>query len=251
MHQGRPADEDRGDWPRLSNRGDSMTTATLSLRHTVFAFGAALALCLATSASAEGPPDTDDFNRTGFYVGAGGSYAWADVINPIVEDHLKGSNVSAVIENAPGFNVRAGGRFWKALALELQYEWLDDYDINLRYSGLTGKINVDQQTLTANLKIYPIPLWRIQPYILAGVGFQVIDIDSSFGGGVASIHDDAVVLAARAGLGFDFHITRNLTIFTEAGATYADYNIDLPSSVGSDIPLALYLSTQAGVMWRF
>jgi len=203
----------------------------------------ALALVFATTASA------DDFTRSGFYVGAGGSYAAASVFENKVEDELPG--FKADFDNAPGFNVRVGARFLKLLAVELQYEWLDNYDLNLSSSGVNGNINIDQQTLTANLKLYPIPIWRIQPYILAGVGFQKLDLKGTTSGGFFAANDSATALAARGALGLDVYLTKHIALYGEAGVTFTDYEVDIPSAVGSDLPFVLYVGGQAGVMWRF
>jgi opacity protein-like surface antigen len=206
---------------------------------------AALAAFLATAAAA------DEFTRPGFYIGGGGSYVSADPFEDAVEDAIAGSGVSVRIDDAPGFNVRAGGRFLRVLAVELQYEWLDDYDVDIAYSGIDGNVNLEQQTLTANLKIYPIPVWRIQPYILAGVGFQHIDVKGSAVGGLVSASDEANVLAARGGVGLDLYLTEHIVLYGEAGVTFADYEIDLPNAVGDDIPFLLYIGGQAGLIWRF
>jgi hypothetical protein len=206
----------------------------------------------ATSASAEGSPDETksdvDFNRTGFYVGAGASYT-TDFYEGEVEDSISNSTVN--IHTTPGANARVGFRFWRALAVELQYEWLDEYDIDFSYGGVGGKIAVDQMTLTGNLKIYPVPFWRIQPYILAGVGFQIYDLTGQLSDGTYRINQNGTALAARAAVGLDVYITQHLALFGEFGAVYTDEAIDIPNAVGSDIPFILYAGGQVGLMWRF
>lgn len=223
--------------------GGPMTTAGFSFRHTVLGLVVALCASFASVAAA------DDFARAGFYIGAGGSYASADLIENEIEDAISG--VSVDIHDAPGFNVRAGARFLRFLGLEVQYEWLDDYDIDLSVSPVSGKVNVEQQTLTANLKVYPVPVWRIQPYILAGVGFQHVEVKGSVAGGFLTATDTDDVLAARAALGLDVYLTNHIALYGEAGVTYSDYRVEVPSAIGDDIPFLLNIGGQVGLMWRF
>jgi len=207
------------------------------------------AICVLAALWIPSAAAADDFTRTGFYLGAGGSYAVNSIFEDWAEDELSGWSVD--FENAPGFNVRAGFRFLRVLAAELEYEWLDDYDLDFSTSGMNGNVNVQQQTLTANLKLYPIPVWRIQPYILAGVGFQAIDLKGTTSGGFFTASDSDVALAARGALGLDVYITKHIAVYGEAGITYTDYEVDIPSAVGDDLPFVMYFGAQAGLIWRF
>lgn len=209
----------------------------------------AIALTAAVVLCGASPSLAGDFARSGFYIAGGASYVTADVTENEVEDALPG--VSADFEDAPGFNIRAGVRLLAPLAIELQYEWLDDYDLELSFSGVSGTVNLKQQTLTANLKVYPFPIWRIQPYLLAGVGFQHVEVNASGGGGLLSYADDDTVVAARGAVGLDVYLTEHIAVFGEAGVTYADYEVGIPSVLGNDIDFLLYVGGQVGVTWRF
>jgi len=223
-----------------------MKPAGSSRRHTTraVALGSLLAVCTALPASA------GDFSRAGFYLGVGGSYT-TDLYENEIEDAIAVPGVSVDVESTPGVNARAGLRFLKFLAVELQYEWLDEYDIDVSFAGLGGTLEVKQQTLTANLKIYPIPAWRLQPYILAGVGFQRFELDGSVAGGLFIASEDDTALAGRAGAGLDIYLTEHIVIFGEASVVFTDLEIGLPAAIGSNVDNIFYVGGQAGLMWRF
>jgi len=223
-----------------------MKISGLSLRHAAhaLAFGSVLAVCTTAPARA------GDFSRTGFYLGAGGSYT-TDLYEDEIDDAIDVPGVSVDIESTPGVNARAGLRFLKFLAVELQYEWLDQYDIDISYASLSGSLEVKQQTLTANLKIYPIPAWRFQPYILAGIGFQHFEIDGSIAGGLFTANEEETALAGRAGVGLDVYLTEHIVIYGEGSVVLTDLDLDLPAAVGSNIDNIFYVGGQAGLMWRF
>ncbi len=228
-----------------------MKTAGFSLQHTTRALAVALCACFATAAAADPPPKGEpaqDFNRSGFYVAAGASFT-TDFWEDEVEDAISGSTVD--VHTTSGANARIGYRFLRFLAVELQYEWLDRYDVDFSYSGLGGKISAKQNTLTGNLKLYPPPLWRIQPYILAGVGFQTYDLDGNLSDGLFTINQNDTALAARAAVGLDVYLTEHIAIFGEFGGVFTDEAIDIPSAVGSDIDFIAYAAGQVGLMLRF
>jgi opacity protein-like surface antigen len=180
---------------------------------------------------------------------------FADRLEDLLEDALS----SLSIEDSAGFAAVIGYRLVPFFAPELQYEWVGEYSVSGVSAGMTGvgsgKIfSLSGHTLTANGK-FILPIWRIQPYALVGVGFSSwkadrgplapvlegldpdIDIQSSkqFG------------LAVRGGLGVDLYITRNfllnaqgqvvLTTLKKPGlAEIDDYN---------------YLGFTAGLQYRF
>jgi len=208
----------------------------------------ALVLGVALGASAASTAVADDFTRMGFYLGGGASYSTV-----LFEDRLEDAvpNLAVDIDPTPGANARVGLRFLRFLAIEAQYEWLDPYDVDATYLAFRGSAEIKQQTLTANLKLYPIPVWRIQPYLLAGVGFQLFELDGNIAGGLVSLHEKDTALAGRAGVGVDVYLTRNLVIYGEGSAVFTDTEIHIPAAFGSNVDNLFTAGGQVGLMWRF
>ena len=71
--------------------------------------------------------DGDDYARPGWYLGAGGT--WAPHWWQAPDDEL---GVRVKTKNSFGFNVRGGYRINSWLAAELEYEWLDGFDVSDR-----------------------------------------------------------------------------------------------------------------------
>ena len=210
----------------------------------VLVLAALASLLCASSAQAESP----DFSRAGFYLGGGLSYA-TDLYEDEIEDALN-TGFGVDIDDTFGVNVRVGGRFFRFVALELQYEWLDSYDININNAG--GRSRVDAQTFTGNLKLY-LPIQRFQPYLLAGIGFQRYEIDNDYFNGTVRTQDDDIDLAGRLGLGFDAYLTEHVVFYAEGSAVLSDAEITLPPVIaGSDsVDGLFYAGFQSGLLWRF
>lgn len=202
----------------------------------------AFVLCFGSTAASAG-----DFSRLGVYLGVGGTYA-TDLYEDEIEDSLNG--VKANVDPTGGVNARLGVRFLKVLALEAQYEWLSPYDVSLRVSGFgkLGTVEVEQHTLTGNLKLY-LPIWRIQPYALAGIGLQRIDLNAS--GGLGGISDTETALAGRAGAGVEIYLSEHVVLYGEGAVVLTDEKLNVPSALGKDIDHIFYAAGQAGLMWRF
>jgi hypothetical protein len=141
---------------------------------------AAVGLAQPEVARAEPSVDQDPFDRPGFYTGIGGSYQYnvfnsriEDVIEDEVDDALPGANSSFDLDDSGGLNALLGYRVASWFALELQYEWVDEYDIKgsteIPVPASGDLYSIEGHTLTANTK-WIIPFWRIQPYLLLGGG---------------------------------------------------------------------------------
>lgn len=197
-----------------------------------------------------GSASAGDFDRFGVYASVGGVYAF-DLYEKEVEDAFDGE-VEVDIEESAGVTARLGVRLLSALAVELHYEWVDDYDIDLRdtLSPVTSTISLAQHTLTANAKVY-LPFWRVQPYILAGVGFQQLEADGAVQLGRLSLQQkySDIVLAGRVGLGLEVYLTEHIAVFGEGLAVLTDTEIQLQD--GSDIENLFYAGGSAGLVYRF
>jgi hypothetical protein len=211
-----------------------------------------LLLALPYAAFADEHEDDDPFDRPGFYLGVGGSYqhnVFESAIEDAIDDEF-GVAVNVDLEDSGGVNAVAGYRVASFFAIELEYEWVSEYDVEL--SSVVG-YSIEGHTLTANTK-WIIPFWRIQPYFLLGGGLAISDvsIDSTTKAflDLAGINlDDGTNAkpAGRAGLGFDLYITENILVNTEVGVvltTLKEPDLD-------DLEDLNYMSIQAGLQYRF
>jgi opacity protein-like surface antigen len=221
-----------------------------------------LLLTLPEFARAENESDPDPFDRPGFYIGGGATYqfnAFSGRIEDVIEDELKdvnpASNPNFDLDESFGANALLGYRIWSWFALELQYEWVDEYDIkgSVELPPLSGKLySIEGHTLTANTK-WIIPFWRIQPYLLLGGGVAMSDVSKgSLADAFTSLGadiDDGKHLkpAARGGLGLDLYITKHIVVNAQASAVLTTLkNPDI-----GDIDDLNYMSFAAGLQYRF
>jgi hypothetical protein len=222
-----------------------------------------LSLMLPGLALAENESDPDPFDRPGFYIGGGGTYQFnafgsriEDVIEDEVEDAIPGATANFDLDESAGANALLGYRVWSWFAVELQYEWVDEYDINGSIDlpiPASGKLySIEGHTLTANTK-WIIPFWRIQPYLLLGGGLAMSDVSK---GGLA---DAFIALGAdiddgtnyepvgRGGLGLDLYITEHILINAQASVVLTT----LSSPDIGDVDDLNYMSFAAGLQYRF
>ena len=148
----------------------------------------------------------DQYARTGFYVGLGGTVG--------VDNFDSGP---AEFDASLGLNALGGYRFHPRIAGELQYEWTSGFE------GSNNPLEVVGNLFTVNGRVYLLTD-RIQPNLLAGIGFLSAEA-SAFG---ASIGDTG--FAARLGAGVDYYVTENLAlaldgsyVFTTGGVDGLDY----------------------------
>ncbi len=167
-------------------------------------------LFVATTSAAQ----DNGYARPGIYVGAGGTFAVENFDFAGASDSL-------------GLNARAGYRFNKTFAAELEFEWYDDF-------GQPGFFEVDGYSISANGKAY-LGSGQFQPYALLGVGLLH---------GEASDDDidklDADELAVRVGLGADLYATENVLMSFDGAYV-------LPTGDLEDFP---FLSFSWGLAWR-
>src|SRR5215475_10991610 len=148
----------------------------------------ALLACVAVPVDA----DAQDYARNGAYLGLAGSVG----IYTEAEDDLEDVFGNADIDPALGLNVRAGYRLHPHFAIEGEFEWLSEADIQV---GGQDVATVESFTGTANGKAYLLT-GRVQPFALIGIGGMGVRIEG--GGGSASESD----FAARFGGGVDIYI---------------------------------------------
>ena len=213
---------------------------------------AALALLLAL---APGVAAGDDgFGRRGFYVGVGGA-AGIDFFEDDIEDAFGGINLGVDVDTSPAVNARAGYRIASWFALEAMYEWLDEFKVELDSIGMGGPgvavgatlLDYTTHTITLNAKLI-IPTWRIQPYLLLGLGAQRFIADSDIPGlGGFDLSEKGWAFAGRPGAGVDLYITKNFLVNVEVSGVLATTGIDTIPSLGD----FFYLSVGGGIQYRF
>jgi opacity protein-like surface antigen len=215
--------------------------------------------------------DDDPFDRPGFYMGVSGIYQYnvfQNRIEDVIQDEFEGvtiggasvENVGVDIDDSAGINATIGYRVWSFFAVELEYEWVDHYDVDgsadlVPVSGpvlsAEGDLySIEGHTLTANTK-WIIPFWRIQPYLLLGGGIAISDVDR---GALLNVVDPGGIddgthtnVAGRAGLGLDLYITENILVNAEASAILTT----LKEPDLNDIDDLNYMSFGAGLQYRF
>ena len=110
-------------------------------------------------------------------------------------------------------------------------------------------------TLTANTK-WIVPVWRVQPYLLIGVGFSSWDVDRGAVGTLLNSipstdidikNGNQTNLAGRAGLGLDLYVTENIVINAQGQAVLT--TIKKPDL--GDIDDLNYVGFSAGLQYRF
>lgn len=130
-----------------------------------------------------------------------------------------------------GIDIRIGQRFNRYFALEGELGMISGFDatidlseVNPELSG-TDKVALDILALTANLKAH-LPLGRLDPYALVGVGFLHSNVRSAYPvgrtcwpgyygwycGGVYASLDDTNAFTTKFGVGTDFHISQDWAI---------------------------------------
>jgi len=217
--------------------------------------------CVSALLLSPGFAAADEFDRPGFYLGAGASGGFFMFKDSIEEESL--GLVS--VEDSWGLNGRLGYRIFSWLAVEAQYERMNGFQLASQVPLVGNLARLTAHTATVNLKLM-LPVWRIHPYILLGPGVSLYQFNDSTGGlataalsaGLPAFlavpllqsQDTEVALAGRAGIGFDTYITRSLVFNLEASAVLSTRSLDNPVGIGGLTPLH-YISAQAGLQWRF
>jgi opacity protein-like surface antigen len=183
------------------------------------------------------PASSEDFARSGFYLGLsviGGAYTQVD---EEIEDALQalGYSVDVDMDPAVGFDVYGGYRLHPHFALEAEFEMLPEAEIDV--SGVGTVAELETWTLMANAKAFLLT-GRAQPFLRVGVGAMDAEIESTIG---PSNRDGETDFAARFGGGVDVYLTEQIVF--EAGASYV-----LPTGDLEDVD---YVSFGGGIQFRF
>lgn len=183
------------------------------------------------------PAGAQDHGRSGPYLGAGvlgGSYTQAedDLDDALSLFGLQGADVD---DATVGFEVYGGYRIVPNFALELEFEMLPDTDISA-FGTASDLLTLDA---TGNGKVFLLTD-RIQPYLLAGVGFMHAELETEGPFGTSGTESDTD-FTARFGGGVDLYLTENVVL-----SVGADYLLPTGDLDGLD-----YVSYGGGLQYRF
>jgi opacity protein-like surface antigen len=244
---------------------DSRRARTPGLVRVGFGLMALLSLSVFPARAEADDESADPFDRPGPYVTLAGSYAY-NFFDQEIEDYLEdelGEQGSVDIDDSGGINARIGYRAASWFAAELDYEWIDRYDVEIGGdlgpggSALSGRLyDIEGHTLTVNTR-FIAPIWRIQPYLLLGAGVSVYDVDRGPVAAALEAQDDDIEIedgrraafAGRVGLGIDLHLTEHIVLQTEGTALITAQDFDTPDEGAIDD--LYYLSISAGLQYRF
>ncbi|GIW41136.1 MAG: hypothetical protein KatS3mg076_1713 [Candidatus Binatia bacterium] len=175
------------------------------------AVGGALALFAGTpESSAQARHGLD---RPGFSVGLGATVGLPD----FDLDSFEARAGEGMEQNESfGFDVRAGYRLARSLAVEANFQYHDEFGIDFDGGGKAAEANI--WTLTANLKPYFVPdaeplSGRLQVYGVVGGGLVWAEVDG-FRGGVGIARDE-LEFVGRFGAGADVYMTDRIALFGE------------------------------------
>jgi opacity protein-like surface antigen len=189
-----------------SRRAPSTAASFLAALPAVAALG--LLAVAGSAAHAE-----SEFGRPGGYVSGGVAGATEMFSGPY---DLSGSGIDV------GTALIVGGRLGYRANPYVAFEAAVDYSVEgfeLTVPG-SGTATAKALVATGNLKLYPGD-WRIQPFVLGGVGVVrgTSECKTAAGVGVSclavGLSDSAVEFGGRVGGGLDFYLTRNLALSGE------------------------------------
>ena len=112
---------------------------------------------------------SQDYARPGFYLGAGGTYAFHWFPGDFDEDLSGGPTVRS--SDSGGFNLQGGYRVNSWFGAELEYEWMEGFGNRTDLDGNIAKLR--SHLVTVNGKFLYSGWGRWQPYGLLGVGVSI------------------------------------------------------------------------------
>ena len=163
------------------------------------------------------------YGTKGFYAILAGTYAAEDLSEtkkdieaqlPLRED--------VDFSNSLGFNARAGYRWHPNLAGELQFEWIDEFE--LENTGQAEGSVESLWSLTANAKAF-LSTGRFEPFAVVGMGYYSVG-DSSVEGAATEKVPDNGAFGVRGGGGIEIYLTENLALNTEATYNFGTADLD-------------------------
>jgi opacity protein-like surface antigen len=197
-----------------------------------------------------------DFDREGFYIGAGAFGAWFRESDDAFEEEvglrksriLKDPYVKADTDYMSGADVRIGYRLNPHFAVEIESHINPSTTVTIKHRetdpndtsqtvDVKSTVSLETVNVTANLK-YFVLTDRIQPFFLVGVGIANYEIQDDAG---LLTSDAGTGVAWRFATGVDYYLTRNILVALDANyihpkASVKDYD---------------YISIGLGLQYRF
>lgn len=154
---------------------------------------------------------------TQFYIGGGASYAWENFDT----DNLEDANINVDVDDAWGINLFGGYRFTRNLALEGNFNWYDDFDLDATRGAIRVNAEVKIWTLMVDLKaMYPTYDDKLVPYLRIGGGIMDAEID------VGTIDDDESDFAWNLGGGLDYFVNDQISLGLDAKYVWGTGDLD-------------------------
>ena len=179
--------------------------------------GMVMVACLLAAPAHAEDEDEDElvFAQSGLYLSAAANFMIPTKKSDIEDEAEKslggGANISADADNAWGANGRIGYRLNPQLAVELQAEFVSNIEVDMKVSGVeTSTEDIGFFALTTNAK-YFLLTGRIQPYVVAGLGWGRSRVKPANGG--STERNDGWV--ARGGVGVALYGTRDVALTLE------------------------------------
>lgn len=197
------------------------------------------------SALAAPPVRAADYGKGGYF-GINAAYG-IDLFSTELANAFGVTPIPVSYDNSWGLNTRLGYRLIKPLSVELQYEWMHGIDI----SSVGVPIGTwKPHTLTANLKL-SLPIWRIQPYLLAGggVGIWSIEFSPTAAAALGQSQVDSTGFAFRGGAGLDLFLTESVALNAEGTAVLNTSEFTAPTSASQT--QLYYFSISGGLSFYF
>jgi opacity protein-like surface antigen len=196
--------------------------------------GVCLIALVGTPIAANADPE-GDYDRNGFYVGGGATLGLDVFMQDEYRDALEdagGRNVDAHVEHSFGANAHLGYRFHPRFSGEVEFEWLDSFDLSAKGAGFSDVREIETWVATGNAKGYLLT-GSIQPFALVGVGAMKIKPD---------LGSDETELALRLGVGLDLYFSQRFVV--DLGVDYVYPTGDLKKDFA-------HVSVAVALQYRF
>ena len=197
-------------------------------------------IALVTALAAPSARADSDFARSGPYIGVGATYGF-NLLESSFDDVL-GDDVD--VDDTWGANARLGYRLLSWLAIEAEYEYLDNFEVSVDNMRLA---DLQAQTISGNLR-FIVPIRRFQPYLVLGAGATLFKLDDNQ---VPGLDVDHSSFSGRIGLGFDVYVTQHIVLGIGADAVLSNAEVKDDLFSGDSSGSLSYIALHAGFDYRF